>query len=279
MIQHQDRNFDDIADHFQQKIYGKPKGQIRLAVLERDIFGAIDDLFEQRPLRILDVGAGLAQIAQKLSHLGHEVTINDISQNMLTIAQQNHAKHATPSSNTTLSNHINPKQNSNIIWHICPYQELGDKLVGKYDVILCHALLEWLEKPQAIISFFNQYLTKGGLLSLCFYNPASLIYRNLIMGNFYAVHGFANQTHYGADNNSLTPNNPIKKDDVLAWLKDDYSIYQTSGLRVFCDYVPIKRGGLLDEQAVLEMELKYSREEPFKWLGRYLHVMALKLAG
>ena len=33
-----DRSFDDVADHFEKKVYGGLKGDIRLAVLRRDIF-------------------------------------------------------------------------------------------------------------------------------------------------------------------------------------------------------------------------------------------------
>ncbi|NBK21319.1 MAG: hypothetical protein EOM68_04760 [Spirochaetia bacterium] len=33
-----DRNFDASADHFEKKVYGGLKGEIRLAVLRRDIF-------------------------------------------------------------------------------------------------------------------------------------------------------------------------------------------------------------------------------------------------
>ena len=60
-----DRSFDTIADHFEKKVYGGLKGEIRLAVLRRDIVEYSAQMSEAlgRPLRILDVGAGLAQIA------------------------------------------------------------------------------------------------------------------------------------------------------------------------------------------------------------------------
>lgn len=253
---HQDRNFDDIARHFERKIYGGLKGQIRLAVLKKDIFEAIETHFANRdcqtPLRVLDVGAGLAQISVALADLGYDVTVNDVSQNMIDIAKKS--------------------SKNKITWHICPYQSLDDKLSAKYDIILCHALLEWLQNPKQIMAFFDKWLAKNGLLSLCFYNEASFVYRNLIMGNFKLLN-----SDFKADNKSLTPNNPVCKDQVFAWLKNDYTIYQTSGLRVFYDYTPLKRGGLLSDDDVIDMELKYSRQEPFKWLGRYLHILAVKL--
>ena len=85
-----DRNFDTIADHFEKKVYGGLKGEIRLAVLRRDIFEYSVEMSKSlgRPLRILDVGAGLAQIAIELATQGHTVVINDISANMLEKAKR-----------------------------------------------------------------------------------------------------------------------------------------------------------------------------------------------
>lgn len=261
-MMNQDRNFDDISAHFEKKIYGGLKGEIRLAVLRHDIFGWVKSWQQthNRPLRVLDVGAGLAQISIELAKDGHDVTINDISANMLEIAKQNAGEAA-----------------QNITWHTCPYQQLDDKLTGKYDLILCHAVLEWLAEPKLIMDFFDRWLVddraEKGVLSLCFYNPASFVYRNLVMGNFNLLHN----KDFKADNGSLTPNHPVAKDEVIAWIDDHhYQILHTSGLRVFHDYSPLKRGGHTNPQAVIEMEVAYSGQDPYKWLGRYLHFLVSK---
>lgn len=267
-----DRSFDAIADHFEKKVYGGLKGEIRLAVLRRDVFAYAKQLSQTlgRPLRVLDVGAGLAQIALELAEQGHRVVINDISANML--------EKAKASANQT-------GQCLDITWYVCPYQALENKLAtdhacddehttDKFDLILCHALLEWLAEPEAVMDFFDRQLADHGVLSLCFYNPASFDYRNLIMGNF----NLLDKADYRADNKkSLTPNHPVAKEEVTSWLQQhDYQIVLESGLRVFHDYAPLKRGGHNDPEAVIRMELRYSQQEPYKWLGRYLHVMATR---
>lgn len=260
-----DRSFDAIADHFEKKVYGGLKGEIRLAVLRRDIFDYSAQMGKAlgRPLRILDVGAGLGQIAIELATQGHSVVINDISANMLEKAQAN-AKRV--------------KEDLDIKWYVCPYQELPEKLTteddDKFDLIMCHALLEWLAEPAEVMDFFNQHLNDNGALSLCFYNPASFDYRNLIMGNF----NLLDNTDYKADNKkSLTPNHPVAKEEVESWLATHhYQIVRSSGLRVFHDYAPLKRGGHNDPEAVIRMELRYSQLEPYKWLGRYLHILATR---
>lgn len=268
-----DRSFDEIADHFEKKVYGGLKGAIRLAVLRRDIFEYIDERTQTlgRPLRILDVGAGLAQISIELATQGHSLVINDISTTMLAKAKDNADLVGS---------------DLDITWYACPYQELADKFKSakqdssdnqevKFDLILCHALLEWLAKPVAIMTFFDEFLTDDGALSLCFYNPISFEYRNLIMGNFNLLDNLVD-TNYVADNKkSLTPNRPVARQEVENWLQQHrYQTLLTSGLRVFHDYTPLKRGGHNDPQAVIRMELRYSQLEPYKWLGRYLHILA-----
>ncbi|WP_426222391.1 methyltransferase domain-containing protein [Psychrobacter sp. DWR1-2-3] len=262
-----DRSFDAIADHFKKKVYGGLKGDIRLAVLRRDIVAYCTQMSQTlgRPLRILDVGAGLAQIAIELATQGHTLVINDISANMLQKAQANAEI---------------VKKDLDIRWYVCPYQELEEKLAaennGKFDLIMCHALLEWLAEPAAVMDFFDKHLTENGALSLCFYNPASFDYRNLIMGNF----NLLDNTEYKADNKkSLTPNHPVAKEEVESWLEaHHYHTILASGLRVFHDYSPLKRGGHNDPEAVIRMELRYSQLEPYKWLGRYLHILATRHA-
>ena len=144
----EDRNFDPITEHFVKKVYGGLKGDIRLAVLKRDLGTTVSELSAQlgRPLKILDVGAGLAQLSIELSTNGHSVTINDISHNMLTEAKA-HAKQLGVI--------------DDIQWLVCPYQDLEIKLpsesVAGFDLILCHALLEWLGDPKQIMPFFKKW--------------------------------------------------------------------------------------------------------------------------
>ncbi|WP_019674105.1 methyltransferase domain-containing protein [Psychrobacter lutiphocae] len=275
----EDRNFDPITEHFAKKVYGGLKGEIRLAVLKRDLTDVVKQLSAQnnRPLRILDVGAGLAQISIALAEQGHQVTINDISHNMLVEAKKYARERGVL---------------EKITWLVCPYQQFEQTLADTftdtfadsfsnapaetkaegYDLILCHALLEWLGQPSDIMPFFARWLAADGVLSLCFYNPASFVYRNLIMGNF----NLLNNPEFKSDNKkSLTPNNPVSYEQVAGWLEEQgLQINSISGLRVFHDYAPLKRGGHSNPEAVIEMELRYSNQTPYKWLGRYLHVLA-----
>jgi S-adenosylmethionine-dependent methyltransferase len=254
-----DRNFDDLADRFARRIYGGLKGQIRLAVLSADLTPVIERLMTDRsqPLRILDVGAGMGQLAIQFAAQGHHVTINDLSAVML-----EHAR--AQARDAGVENHIH--------WHCGPYQELAAALHEPFDLVMCHALLEWLQAPEQLIPLLAPLIKPGAYLSLCFYNPVSIVYRNLIRGNF---NRSVLTDQYSGDQGSLTPDNPCSLEQVRSWLaQSQFSIVSESGLRVFSDYVMEKRGGNLLPEQVLAMELHYARQAPYKWMGRYLHVLA-----
>jgi len=247
-----DRNFDDLSEKFARKVYGGLKGDIRLAVIWRDLLAALPDLEIQAPLRILDIGGGLGQLTVTLAKLGHRVVYNDLSQQMLEVAQK-----------LALEEGVMDK----IIWCQQPYQTLKDQGLERFDLVMSHALMEWLAEPELLIADLQQYLSPQGLLSLTFYNQNALVYRNLIRGNFNVLQG-----EFSAHPKSLTPGEPLQPQAVQEWvdqagLVTDYS----SGIRVFHDYVTTQRGGHENASAVIDMELRHSVQEPFKWLGRYIH--------
>ncbi|MEH6467799.1 MAG: methyltransferase domain-containing protein [Porticoccus sp.] len=250
-----DRNFDDLAERFKRKVYGGLKGDIRLAVLWRDLEEQIPQIHESKPLRVLDIGAGLSQLAIRLAKLGHQVTVNDISSEMLSIARESAEQSGVIDS---------------MVWHHCPFQELSNKVEGKFDVVLCHAVVEWLADPEPLLVQLKQFLSEEGVLSFTYYNRHSLEYRNLIRGNF----NLLKRDTFTPDPGSLTPSNPLLPEQVQEWVDDAaLTVQATSGVRVFHDYVTTLRGGNGVPESVVEMELVYSQREPYMWLGRYIHLL------
>lgn len=250
---HVDRNFDGLADKFARKVYGGLKGEIRLAVIWRDLVAVMPSIESGPPLRILDIGGGLGQFAVRLAALGHSVVYNDVSAEMYHKAQSLAQQQSL---------------DSQISWHHSAYQGLGD--LGKFDLVLCHAVIEWLADPSSLVAHIRRFVAEGGHLSLAFYNQNGLVYRNLIRGNFRLL-----EADFKPDVGSLTPIHPMLPAQVAAWLEaSELSLCWSSGIRVFHDYVTTVRGGHEDPQSVIEMELKHSLIEPYKWLGRYIHFIA-----
>ncbi len=60
----------------------------------------------------------------------------------------------------------------------------GADALGDFDLVLCHAVLEWLAQPQQALHKLFGLIRPGGHLSLMFYNRDALIFRNLIRGNW-----------------------------------------------------------------------------------------------
>lgn len=257
----QDRNFDDLAPRFQRKVYGGAKGRIRLAVLEKDFqefFPAAVEEAGERPLRILDAGGGTGPFSMELARLGHEVTICDLSRKMLDQAIRNF-------SDEGLEDRLHT---------VCgPIQELAPE--SPFDLVLCHAVLEWVKDPEAFIFCLMNLTAGNGILSLVFYNLTGLVYKNLLRTNYRKV---LEQDYLGYPG-SLTPTWPRRLGDVLAWLAvHPFDILCHSGIRVFHDYILDPRDRDRDMDSVLELELSLSREMPYRDLGRFVHLLGQKRA-
>lgn len=164
----QDKNFDKLAHKFAKNIYGTPKGEIRAAVLWRDLSSALAP-FGDKKLRILDAGGGFGFFSQKLARLGHEVVLCDISQEML-IQAQAHIDASTEPLNIELIH--------------APIQALSVEQNGVFDLILCHAVVEWLTDAQRTMEGLLTMLKPNGLFSLMFYNKEAMRFHALISGNF-----------------------------------------------------------------------------------------------
>ncbi len=157
-----DRHFDELATRFAEKIYGGAKGAIRLAVLQADLAEALPE----RKLRVLDVGAGLGHMSLWLAQRGHDVTLAEPAEPMLIGARQRFAEAG---------------QSAAFIQ--APWQELLGQLQQPYDLVLCHAVLEWLAEPAAILPVLHQLTETNGWLSLAVYTKDALIYSTLLKGH------------------------------------------------------------------------------------------------
>ena len=83
-----DQSFDNRAEFFKKQIYGTSKGKIRAAVVWRDLEEILTKFPRGKSLKILDVGGGFGFMAQKLAALGHNVTVVDISSDMITLGKK-----------------------------------------------------------------------------------------------------------------------------------------------------------------------------------------------
>ena len=247
-----DKNFDKLAKKFAKNIYGTPKGKIRSAVLMRDLTQHLE-LDTGKPLRILDAGGGFGHLSQQLARLGHKVVLCDISLQMLELAQQQ-----IQQSGELL----------NIELVHSSIQDLSAEQYGQFDLILCHAVAEWLVDAEQTIKGLLNLLKPDGALSLMFYNKEAQRFHNLVSGNFdYVESGLKVKKTVG-----LTPEYPLYIDDVNTWFaKWNLNKICTSGVRVINDYMKPYPDQQIDFDKLMQMELTYSQKQPYISIGRYVH--------
>lgn len=261
----EDRNFDDLAARFQRNIYGGLKGRIRLAVLQRD-FGQhlaappfIPQTDVQKPLRVLDAGGGQGQFSLQFARAGHQLILCDLSGEMLKLAQAETKRLDLEQRVTFVHGSI---------------QDLHQRLPESeqtFDLVLCHAVMEWVVKPRELLEVLMRHLAPKGHLSLSFYNLHAMVYKNLLRGNLSKVQ----KQDYGGFRGSLTPINPLAPESVFEWLTElPLEMLCTSGIRVFHDYILDKSVREQNPDTVVELELALSQREPYRSLGRYIHVLA-----
>jgi len=252
----QDRNFDSLVDKFSKQIYQTQKGNLRLSLLKEDLASLRQ---HTTPLTIWDAGCGFAQISQWLAKAGHQLTLCDLSKKMLHQAQTQFEQ-----------------AQLNAQFYHGAAQELAPQLPN-FEVILFHAVLEWLAKPKETLKIIVDKLQPKGYLSLLFYNRNALIYTNAIKGEWRIP--FLLKDGYWGKTKNLTPPHPHYPYEVLEWLNEwGFDIKIQTGIRVFNDYLTPEINKKTDAQALLDLEYRYCRHPTFKDMGRYIHILAQKPA-
>lgn len=243
-----DQNFDDIAHKFHKNIYGTTKGKLRHELLCHHL----SRYLPSQPQTILDAGGGTGVMTAHLASLGHQVTLLDVSKESIGVARQ----HISEPSVTYQHGEIHEVQK-------------------QFDVVVCHAVLEWLVDPHSAIIHLFDRVEDGGILSLSFFNKDAAVYSNLLYGNFdYVRSGLKRKNTV-----RLNPNYPLSPQTVIDWVSAlPGQLEHVAGIRCIHDYMQKDHAKITYEELV-EMELQYGVIEPYQWLGKYFHIIIRKNRG
>ena len=245
-----DVDFDPLAQGFAEDIYGSSKGYIRLNVLWRDLLSELPQL-EKGGLEILDVGGGMGQVAVKLAKLGNRITLCDPSEKMLAKAR------------ATLERE-NLTQTVTLVH--AAVQDSSGQIDKTFDVITCHAVLEWLADPKETLGQMLGFLKPESSLSLMFYNRNAFVLKRMLNGNLTAVRDLETAEH--------APPSPLSEEDVATWLNTlGWQVKSKAGIRIFHDHVPeaVRQPEQLND--LLELEQLYAKREPFASLAQHVHLI------
>ncbi len=251
-----DTNFNPLSQRFEKNIYHTAKGRIRLAVLKQILSQRLE--LQKSSLKIIDCGAGQGNISLWLAAQGHSVQGFDLSEELLDIFQ----REATIRS----LDHL-------ISLDTCSLQQIPSTFNQKADLLICHAVLEWMDQPKVAFQHFYRLLKPGGILSLMFYNVESIILRNALRGNFRKIES----GHFSGEAGSLTPINPLVKASVLNELICHNFIVESShGVRSFFDHMNSDVQQKRKDEDIVRLELQLANREPYLSMSRYIHVFARK---
>ena len=247
----QDQSFDKFADKFEKNIYGSTKGQLRHELLVHYLHDCIP--LNTQPLEVLDAGGGTGVMSQVMLNLNHKVTLSDISSEVLSLAKGK------------LGENINLDVQNKAILSLSTNKQ--------YDLVVCHAVLEWLQNPFEVISKLVDLVKPGGYLSLSFFNYDAQLFGNMLYGNFdYVEQGMTTKNIV-----RLSPNNPQKPKIILSQLKNlPVQIIKKAGIRCFHDYLKQTEKQTSEYDQLKQLEIKYGSTEPYLWLGKYFLVIAQK---
>lgn len=251
-----DRNFDDLTKLFQNNIYGTPKGQLRLYALREDF--AKCEIGSKGPLTILDAGGGMGQFSSELAAKGHQIELCDISNEMLEGARSIFIEQG-------LESQINLTQ--------CGIQDIPQKFDQQFDIVMNHAVLEWLVDPAEALETLYAQVKPGGWLSIMFYNVHGRAWRGIMNGKLDDPAGCTERMA----KEGIAPQQPLDPQWVHEELiKLGLDVKSWRGIRFVYDHMHQKIRDRVGLQAIAASESEFGYQAPYKDLARYVHMLCFK---
>lgn len=245
-----DQSFDDRVLKLQKNIYEGDKGRLRLLILQRDLSSILS---VDKKLSVLDAGCGLGLMSEWAATLGHSVCACDCSKLMCEQTEKRLADYPEASVCLSSVQALKPKRG--------------------YEVIFCHAVLEWVQDQPAFIEKLSRLLSPDGYLSIMFYNAWAREMAQLVYGNL----DYIDKNYQVRQRVKLNPHWPTDPETVETQLeRHNLSVISRSGIRVFYDIIREQQHYQQLAEDIIRHELRISQKHPFWQMGRYIHYIAKK---
>ncbi|QWF79466.1 class I SAM-dependent methyltransferase [Amycolatopsis sp. CA-230715] len=257
-----DDTWAGLADQFADGAYATAKGRVRTYVMHRQLL----EHLPPPPASVLDVGGGAGHQSFPLAQAGYDVTLLDPSQGMLDKAQQ--------------------RMPEEVRQRVAFVRAGGENAAGalggrRFDAVLCHGVLGYLEHPEPVIDQLCRCATPGGLVSIMAGNADAAAVRPALerrwedaLASFDArsetgVLGLPTYATTVAELSALVRNRGV---ETLSWY----------GVWLFVDWLDLS-GAAVDPadaarlQAAAEVELEAGRRDPYRQLSRIFHLVGRKV--
>jgi len=243
--------FAGKADWFDRGYTETSHGRARLEIVLERILAALPEA----PLRVLDAGGGTGAFAIPLARRGDDVTVLDRSEEWLGIAGQRADEAGV-----------------NLRLVHGDVEDAPRQVAGPFDAILCHTVLIYADDPVGVLHALREVAADGALLSSLEKNRPGLPLRPARAGDF--DEALRVLTDPIAAGRLGIPNRALSLGELrAALLRAGWVAIDAAGVRVFSDGVlealPEDR-----HQVLLELDRRAGRRDPWRRVGRLLHVLA-----
>lgn len=235
------------------------RGAIRHELVSRQVAQHLSE----PPSRIVDIGGGAGHQALRLALLGHHVTIVDPSPAMLEQARESFvgAPRCVAENVDLLEGDVH-----------AALEKFGP---GSFDAALCHGVLMYLDRSDETVNGLVQLCRAGGTVSIVTKNAAAEAMRPALEGRYRDA--VAAMTAGDPDRGRL---GIATRGETLQELADllrlaGARVVDWFGVRVFSDHLDDSLPGQ-DFGDLLEAEWTAARLDPYRQVGRLLHVVALR---
>jgi SAM-dependent methyltransferase len=256
-----------LAGQFVDGAYASAKGYVRTYVMHQQLLAHLPD----PPATVLDVGGGAGHQSFPLAQAGYAVTLLDSSPAMLDRARQHLARL--------------PAQAQRRVALTEGDGERADEATGgqRFDAVLCHGVLGYLDQPEAMVSQLCRCAAPGGLVSVMTANAHAAAVRPALERRWDdALASFDARTGIGV------LGVPGRADTVeeLSGLLSGHGVQPERwyGVWLFADWLEFG-GAVLDPadtgqlRSMAEVELEASRRDPYRQLSRVFHLVGRKDRG
>jgi SAM-dependent methyltransferase len=211
---------------------------------------------------IVDVGGGAGQQAIPLARRGYEVTIVDPSREMLDEARRRLA--AEDQSTRQLSRLIESTGER-------AHEALGNE---KFDAVLCHGVLMYLEDARPMIGALSALARPGGVVSVLTKNASALAARPALEGRYGDALSMLEADRDRGRLGVLTRGDTVEGLSA-AFAEAGITVEQWYGVRVFTDHLGESTPGE-DLPEILELEWEAGKRDPYRSVARLIHVVGRK---
>jgi SAM-dependent methyltransferase len=253
-----------LADLFADEAYASVKGYVRTYVLHQHLLGHLP----APPATVLDVGGGAGHQSFPLAHAGYDVTVLDSSPAMLGKARGRLQV-------------IPPEARRRVSLLEADGEDAHRAVEGRrFDAVLCHGVLGYLEDPAPLVDQLCRCATPGGIVSIMTGNADASAVRPALEQRWDdALASFDARTEIGVLG---VPGRADTVEEISDLLRaGDVTPVRWYGVWLFVDWLEF--GGVeLDphdpEQvaATAAVELEASRRDPYRQLSRVFHLVGRK---